>query len=215
MLERKTVEQILEVLKIVRGHYAAGLSLIKAYQKSVAEVATLYDVRYQTIADGCRRRLGLKDRDQFVELINRWLNGDSTRLIALIKKEADKRVHPTIDTFFGGSETVANQFDLREHVKKIEAKTFGVVRPIGSESAILSCRVDREVAQRIEILSGSCGKSVGEWLSERVRSIVESDYREYIEQTLRNMSSSEKRRFIEFLGREISLPKDDVSYTDR
>ena len=99
MLTRKTLDQILEVLKGVRKHHAMGKPLLKSYQRSVRDVARLYHTSYQTIADGCRRRLNLADRDEFLLHVDRWLRGDPTGLSALLKNNVSEFEHIKINNW--------------------------------------------------------------------------------------------------------------------
>ena len=81
-------------------HRSRGLPQQKAIQRAIKDTAREYELTYQTIEDGCRRRLGLVELGQFIEMVDHWIRGDSTQLAACLSSHtrgADKSV---IDLFF-------------------------------------------------------------------------------------------------------------------
>ena len=101
MLRQESVRQLLEVLELTRLARSRGVPLEQAYQDAIRDVSNRYKVRYQTIGDLCRRRLGLRDIDQFVELLRRWLGvGDGGPLKRAIRQNADHEAHRLIEAYF-------------------------------------------------------------------------------------------------------------------
>lgn len=95
-----TVRQILDVLKVFYDNQRKGLSLSRSYQDGVRKVAHENGVTYQTIGDGCRRRLRLKDINEFYNLLGKWTKGDPSGLIEQLKKNSYSNIHPEILAFF-------------------------------------------------------------------------------------------------------------------
>jgi len=63
-------------------------------------VAQQYSVTYQTIGDGCRRRLGLHDISNLYELLAAWAKGDARPLLRQLKEHSVDAAHADIDAFF-------------------------------------------------------------------------------------------------------------------
>lgn len=99
-LEPKTLAQIIDVLiriKWTGTKYRNGL--IDAYQTAVQEVGKFNGIHRNTIADACTRRLQL-DRDGFLDLVERWLAGDSRELERTLKSHCSISEHGLIHDFF-------------------------------------------------------------------------------------------------------------------
>lgn len=100
-IEPKTLAQIIDVLTRIKWtgtKYRHGL--INAYQTAVREVAKFNDIFYNTIADACTRRLQLDGRDEFLDLVEKWLAGDSKSLKLALKAHCNTSEHRIIDDFF-------------------------------------------------------------------------------------------------------------------
>lgn len=99
-LESKTLAQIIDVLTRIKWtgtEYRNGL--IDAYQTAVCEVGKFNGIHRNTIADACTRRLQL-DRDGFLDLVERWLAGDSRELERTLKSHCNISEHGLIHDFF-------------------------------------------------------------------------------------------------------------------
>ena len=92
MMTPKTVEQLLQVFRLFRDNHASGKPLHTSYHDAVREVARLNSVTYQTIGDGCRRRLRLKDINELYELLAAWVKGDSRGLVQQLKQRLKDRL---------------------------------------------------------------------------------------------------------------------------
>ncbi len=100
MMTRKTVIQLLQVFEEFRNSYLSGVPLHKSYQDAVRKVASHYSVTYQTIGDGCRRRLKLDEISQLYGLLENWMQGDSKGLCSQLTENSDPNAHPEIESFF-------------------------------------------------------------------------------------------------------------------
>ena len=84
----------------VQRNFLEGEALQTAYKKAVRDVATTYDVSYQTIGGACRRRLGLKDVMEFQRLLYQWTKQNPEPLVKSLKQVTVEQYHPVIETFF-------------------------------------------------------------------------------------------------------------------
>ena len=99
-LQPKTLGQILDVLNRIKWTgVQSRKELVEAYQKSAHDVRKSQGIERNTIADACCRRLQLK-RDEFLDLVERWLAGDSDGLIRILKAHTYWSMHNVIDDFF-------------------------------------------------------------------------------------------------------------------
>jgi hypothetical protein len=103
MLEPRSVDQVLRVLELVRQQRRLGLNTRSACSRAIQEVADENDVRYQTIGDGCRRRLGLTDITKFHQLVDGWLQGNAEPLARVIRQSSSQSAWSRIDAFFSDS----------------------------------------------------------------------------------------------------------------
>lgn len=101
MLTRRTLNQILDVLGHLRKLYKSGRDLEKSYHLAVQRVSKKYDVSYQTIGDGCRRRLDLNSVVEFRQLVKQWIEGDLRDLKRVLKEKTEVSQHSRIDAFLG------------------------------------------------------------------------------------------------------------------
>lgn len=199
MLREKTLQQILSVLNRTKIEYDAGEALPKAYQKSVRQVASLYDVRYQTIADGCRRRLGLKDIDEFLKLVLEWLNGDSSNLKRLLFTIFDDSQKKQIDDFFNTERKKPSHEDIKTYMKKLENKLFQENVP---ETETITFRIPKEKASRIRLLAEISGNTVPQWVSQNITIIANEQYLQYTKDVINDLGRKEKENFLMSLKEE-------------
>jgi hypothetical protein len=104
MLTRQSVEQILRVIELISQRYGRGHIISKAYTDAVTQVASEYNVRYQTIGDACRRRLGLEEISEFVDLVQAWQVNGTEDLKKVIREAIDPRYSNIVDQFFVASQ---------------------------------------------------------------------------------------------------------------
>ena len=165
MLTSKSIEQILAVLTRIRARCLRHDSIKKAYQGAVYETSKNYDVTYQTIGDLCRRRLGLKNIDQFHGLLEKWIAGNAEPLMSVLISKTASRNHYKIRDYFG----------RKNHEFVVEN-----TRPPGSEEESFTIRLPRDIAKRLKVLSLMSGDSLPKWLSEVVTQVVEQRYKEWL-----------------------------------
>lgn len=123
MLELASVEQILRVLELIRQNNRLGFDISAATSRAIQQVAKESNVRYQTIGDGCRRRLGLTDMSEFHQLVEEWLHGNHTLLATVLKKNSTSGAAPRISAFFNeGKATTRSPEDSRP-IRRVGAVT--------------------------------------------------------------------------------------------
>lgn len=103
MLRPRTVTQLLEVLELYRKERNGGETVERALQGAIQRVAERYNVTYQTIGDGCRRRLALPTIEHLHTLLSRWDSGDRGPLARLFKDHSHASSHWEIESFFDGN----------------------------------------------------------------------------------------------------------------
>ncbi len=107
-MRRKSVRQILQVLDLTRINNSSGALIRRACQEAVREVAIKHALTYQTILDGCRRRLGFDQISYFHVQIQKWLNGNPQPLQERLMSKAGPDCHFDINQFFGGAGTTVS-----------------------------------------------------------------------------------------------------------
>ena len=100
-LEPKTLSQVIDVLTRIELSGAKSWGeLIDVYQISVREVAKFNKIHRNTIADACTRRLNLKGRDVFLDLVEKWLTKDSKELEQIVRSHCRASERDLIHEFF-------------------------------------------------------------------------------------------------------------------
>jgi hypothetical protein len=190
MLTEKTLDQILGVLERTTKYYREGIPLVKAYQKSVKEVADLYSIRYQTIADGCRRRLNLDNINEFIELLREWLSGNSKNLKQLLAKNVHEFEHYKLDKFFSSS----------QYSELVSAHTEPM---ISTDTQIISFRIPNNISIQLKTLAEGTGKSVQELVADFVVRNVSEEYVKYLKKQIEALPEKEKVKILESLRSQI------------
>jgi hypothetical protein len=162
MMTPKTVEQLLQVFRLFRDNHASGKPLHASYHDAVREVARLNSVTYQTIGDGCRRRLRLADINELYELLAAWVKGDSRGLIQQLKQSSDLSAHAEIDAFFSAAGT-----EVAEKKKPLHLVSH-------ENSETFSFRLSSDDARMLKALAELEGTSVGALSSRVVSEAVQS-----------------------------------------
>ena len=168
MLKSRSVEQLLAVLNSFTGRYDNGeKSVIKAFQGAVDDVRKKYGVTYQTIGDLCRRRLRLRNVNEFYNLLEKWkIFGDFKLLDETIKRNAEQETHQKITDYFTGTYSVSFGGD----VSKLSS--------LPEESFTFLLRTD--IAKKLKILSVGESFSIPLWLSKKISQAVEEQYKDWI-----------------------------------
>ena len=188
MLTEKTVDQILWVLDLTEKNFKTGISIAKSYQKAVNEVADRHKVRYQTIADGCRRRLGLDDVGQLMGFLENWLNGRPEQLKELLMLRA-KDYKEKINAFF-----VANR-SSSENLTSM-AGAFP-----GSETLLV--RLSQQVFSQLKDLADFDGKTVQEFSADIIEDYVNRQYVEYVKHVINSLPQEARRQILDELTKVV------------
>lgn len=168
MMTRKTIDQILQVFEIARNKCLAGMPLHKSYPDAVRYVANRYSVTYQTIGDGCRRRLKLNDISELYTLLEEWLNGNPNRLITQLKQQSDPNFHHEIDNFF-------NKLDSNEILT-------GSVSSKDDQTEAFSFRLPVSEARLLRALSEIEGSSPQQLIGEIMQQAVKQKMKDFAKQ---------------------------------
>jgi hypothetical protein len=198
MLTHKTLKIIFAVLLHVRKNYVGGLSLIKAYRMAVREVASENQIFYQTVADGCCRRIKL-DRDGFLDLVRDWLGGKPERLNDHIKSFVNEKDRLLVDDYFNEIVKPGRQVDDGHHFSMDSTQTSYKTISNGPSTEIMSFRISRKIAQQVKLMADMVSKSAPEWLSEVVEQTVETKYVNRLGEVIAIMTESERKNFITLL----------------
>ena len=160
MMTPNTIEQLLLVFRLFRDNHASGKPLHRSYHDAVRDVARLHSVTYQTIGDGCRRRLRLKDINELYELLAAWIKGDSRGLIQQLKQNSDASAHGEIDQFFAG--TASMPIEKKTPLKLVSHE----------DSETFSFRLSSDDARVLKAVAELEGTSVGSLTSRVVSEAV-------------------------------------------
>ena len=107
MMTPHTVQQLIRVFSTFRDNYGSGVGLRHSYTRAVRTVADASSVTYQTIGDGCRRRLGLTEISELYELLHAWVNGEPQGLARQLKDHSARSSHSDIELFFSSPSVAA------------------------------------------------------------------------------------------------------------
>jgi len=189
MLTEKTLDQILGVLELTSKYCEAGLSIPKAYQKSVKDIANKYSVRYQTIADGCRRRLNLDNINEFIKLLNEWLGGSPSQLKELLLNNVGNLDEYKIENFFDLNKTLPTETSVQRKVED----TFEVI----------TFKTNRNIASQLRSLADSEGKSVQDYMNFIIKGHVDKHYVEYVKKLVSSLPAAHREKVIAELANSL------------
>ena len=193
MLTEKTIDQILGVLDLTAKNYESGLPVPKAYQKSVKDIARRYSIRYQTIADGCRRRLGLDNVNQFIQLLKEWLDGQPSRLKDLLTKNAGDFEQYRIENFFDN--------------KEVSPPNLTAERNVEDMLEVFSLKVPQNLAAQFRALSEAKGESIQDLTISIIREYVDKNYIEYLKNVINSLPHSHKEQVLAELAKSLNQNK--------
>lgn len=160
MMRVRSMKQVLKVLEIARKHRQLGKPTQKALQDAIRKVADYYGVTYQTIGDGCRRRLGLGTIDEFHILLDKWFGGDHGPLCSVLMRTSEAQNHRHILCFFADG----NPEEAEELVDKPQPGSNGEITVQISErdNAKLEVLADIAGVSRIELAAKLLATSITE-----------------------------------------------------
>jgi hypothetical protein len=101
-LELETLEQAFQVLESIRWSGAKNRAEIRSACSAGAKMtADSYGIERNTVADIWIRRLGLEKKTEgFLDLVEEWMNGDTSGLKRVLKSHTHPSMHALIDGFF-------------------------------------------------------------------------------------------------------------------
>jgi len=189
MLTEKTIEQILEVLNKTSQFYKSGYPINKAYQKAVNDVSQAYSITYQTVADGCRRRLGLNNINEFIKVLSDWLNGKPDNLLDLLHKNTGDFEKYKIDQFFHQGTSQTPKIEINRKVD-YATETITIKLPIKTIAQLRSlAEADRKTVQNLA--TNIIEDYVNTNYIQHVRSIILSLPQNYKEQILTELVNTQ------------------------
>ena len=150
-MKRSTLKQIFDVLKIFKQNYNGNSPIRNSYSYAVREVAKHYGVAYQTIGDGCRRRLKLTNISEFYELLREWYNVKPDKLIKILKNNSEVSDHSEIDNFFMNIHT-SNITNISEQQDQYDSYSFRILRRDSKLLKILAEVNDQSIPDYLTIL---------------------------------------------------------------
>lgn len=187
MLTEKTLDQILGVLDLTAKYKATGLPTSKAYQKAVKDIAHKYSVRYQTIADGCRRRLNLDNVNEFMKLLNEWLGGQPERLKELLINNIKEFDEYKVENFFDQNQLLSS-FVIQDERKVEEA--FDVI----------TFKTPRNIASQLRTLAEAEGKTIQYIASSIIKQYVDTHYVEYLKNLINSLPPGRREQVLASLA---------------
>lgn len=161
MMTSQTVQQLLHVFRSFRDNHKSGMPLHRAYQEGVRTVADAHSITYQTVGDGCRRRLGLKDISELYELLATWVKGDPRVLVRQLKENSDPSSHADIEQFFSG-----------EEVAPAEIRKTSPKGPSNDETEVFQFRLPGRDARMLKALAELEGVSASELIGRTIATAV-------------------------------------------
>lgn len=183
MLTEKTLDQILGVLELTRKYYNTGLPVTKAYQKSVKDIAHRYSVRYQTVADGCRRRLNLDNVEEFIKLLSEWLAGKALPLKELLINNIGELDEYKVENFFDQPAPVSTSKVVTS--RNVEG-TFEVV----------TFKAPRNIMSQLRVLAEVEEKSVQEFMNILIKQYVDEHYLTHVKNLINALPPKEREQII-------------------
>ena len=183
MLTEKTLDQILGVLELTRKYYHTGLPVTKAYQKSVKDIAHRYSVRYQTIADGCRRRLYLDNVEEFIKLLSEWLVGKPLPLKELLIKNIGELDKYKVENFFDQPAPAST------------SKTV-VSRNVEEIFEVVTFKAPRNIVSQLRVLAEAEEKSVQEFMNILIKQYVDEHYLAHVKNLINALPPKEREQII-------------------
>jgi hypothetical protein len=179
MLTQESLDKIFEILEKIKLFYGNGYSLEEARHKATKEVAKKYGITYQTMEDGYRRRLGLRNIHEFHIILEEWIKEDAKSLISLLETHTDITNHMRIHKFFEGDKILISN-------NKTELK-----KPILIYLA-------NDVYNQLMLISKQ-GKKAAEWLSEKCEVMISDEYVNYVKNEIGKLTEEQKKRLLDKL----------------
>lgn len=193
MLTASTIEQILEVIQKTKEYYMGGEPVDKAYTLACRLVSKKESQFYQTVTDGCVRRLGFVGGGatrEFHKVLSGWLDGDGSDLKNLLLTKADKSASGMVLAYFDGN------------VGSGEIPRSKVTGEAGQDTEVVSFRLPVTMAQQLRVLAEAKGQSPAEWVSKTIISVIDAELYDLLAKMIKNMPDENRQKFLRELGRE-------------
>ncbi len=173
MMKHQSVEQLLQVFGLFRKRYAGGEALQKSYRHAVREVAKLHGLTYQTIGDGCRRRLKLDDIRELYDLLQIWMDGRSEPLMEQLKSASNPATHDKIADFFGTSSSLTPTVSRRDPPANTQTKfTAFSFRLREKDARMLRALAEIEGVSPPELIGDLVGSAVAERMNRVAQAML-------------------------------------------
>jgi hypothetical protein len=175
MMTPQTVKQLLQVFRSFRDNHRSGMPLHRAYHEGVRTVADAYSITYQTVGDGCRRRLGLNDISELYELLTAWVKGDPRGLVRQLKENSDPSSHAEIEQFFsGGDGPPAEIRRAQPQVSRSDSAEVFQFRLAESDARMLKALAELEGVSASELIARTIAAAVRDRMAVVARGIIKS-----------------------------------------
>lgn len=175
-IRSNTLHQILEVIEISKTRYSSGSSITSSINDGVKEVSKRYRTTYQTIEDGCRRRLGFNDIEEFKSVLMEYFNGNPDKIISVLRDHTNIDLHGKINDFFRNGK-VSSIIPVENKHKNISE----------NNSEVFSFRLDNETSKKLKMLVSYKGISISEWISNTVKNNVQDDLEELLKKLVEKL----------------------------
>ncbi|HKQ07642.1 MAG TPA: hypothetical protein VJ464_21125 [Blastocatellia bacterium] len=165
-MRTKTIDQVLKVIHVAKERYKLGHGIDDAYGYAVNHVAREYNRTYQTIGDGCSRRLGLDDVSEFRRMLKSAFDGNDGNLRRLLKSKTTPEHSSKIDESFSLLQSGANG---RSRLPDVHI-TYTIQLP-KADSDVLKALAQLQNRQPDELLAEVAAQAVKEKMKRAVNEL--------------------------------------------
>jgi hypothetical protein len=197
MLTEKTLDQLIGVLELTEKNYRTGLPVSKAYQKAVKDIASRYSVRYQTIADGCSRRLNLDTVEVFIGLLSQWLSGNGNQLKALLIKNISELDEYKVENFFDHNRpstqpTTTSTTQSPPTSRKVEETTD-----------VITLKISRNLVGQLRALSEAENKNIPDFIINIIKEYLDIHYVEFVRNLINSLPQDRREKILKDMANQL------------
>lgn len=174
MLQKGSVDQMIDLLTHIKRKYNAGYPIRKAYQDAVETVSKNYKRTYQTIGDLCRRRLKLSEIKEFIDKLEDWINGNPDKLKQLLLQNSETFCRQQIMQFFDNEILGVTTEPQTESTAPIE------------EHEIFTVRLNKNHAKKLKVLTVMNEFSIHKKLADYLENKIEEEYASWLKTQVSN-----------------------------
>jgi hypothetical protein len=193
MLTEKTLDQLIGVLELTEKYYRTGLPVPKAYQKAVKDIASRYSVRYQTIADGCSRRLNLDTVEVFIGLLSQWLSGNGNQLKALLIKNISE-----LDEY-----KVENFFDHNRPSTPPSTHPPLTSRKVEEATDAITLKISRNLVGQLRALAEAENKNLPDFVSNIIKEYLDIHYIEFVRNLINSLPQDRREKILNEMANQL------------